>query len=301
MVTLLAALAAAASLTCAQPAPAAAPEAAHAAKSSARELEGSPVEFKTPDNWTIRGVYVAAAGGGKTALLLHGRSQKKEEWLHLARLLQKEGYGYIAIDLRGHGDSATGPDGQAAPWQKFKATKLDNQWLNMELDAQGAVSWTTSQNVPEESIVVVGDDIGGIIGLKYAAVHPKIANVIMLSPAMQYLDVTSVNAMRAYKDRPVLMIYSELDRASSRDTPILYEFAKRSAGEKNAYVVSVPKVHGYRLASLPTVDRQIVDWIANPVKPEPPAASTETVSGSTVTPPTPEPGQLPEQAEPQPQ
>lgn len=283
-------------LACAAPAlaaPAAAPR-------SARMLDGAALEYKTPDNWTIRGVYLEAKGTGKTFLLLHGRTRTKEEWLRLAKSLERAGYGYIAIDLRGHGDSATGPDGQPAPWQKFRATRQENPWADMGLDAQGAISWAVSQGVPEESIGIIGDDIGGLIGLRYAAVHPKVPDVVMLSPAMQYLDVTSVNAMRAYTSRPVLMIYSELDRTAARDTPVLYEFAKRSAGPDKAYMIAVPKVHGYWLSANGPIIRDVMDWLANPVTPPPPAVSTDTVTGSTQAAPAPAvPSGLPEQQAPQ--
>ena len=59
------------------------------------------------------------------------------------------------------------------------------------------------------------------LALRYAAVHQKIPLVVMLSPGLSYQEVTTVNAMRAYKDRPILMIYGTLDRYASSSAPIL--------------------------------------------------------------------------------
>lgn len=284
---MLAALLAAVSVfAAAQTPPAAVPAAPAPAPASAKsEPPGQPVEFKTPDNWTIRGVYSPAKEGGKTFVLLPGKTRTKEEWRYLARLLAKAGYGYLAIDTRGHGDSETGPDGRPFPWHDFKATRAENEWADMRLDAQAAVGYLTGQGVPEDTIGLIGDDIGGIIALQYAAVHPKVPMVVMISPAMQYLDVPSYNAMRAYKDRPILMLYSDLDRTATRDMPLLYGTAQRSAGADKAYAVGYPNVHGYRLAVSGPALRQIVSWIENPVTPPPPAASTEAVSGSSMSAP----------------
>ena len=78
-------------------------------------LAGQDVELKTEDGWTLHGKYQPAGEGRLTLILLHGKGQRKELWLKFAKALEKEGYGYLAVDLRGHGESATGPDGQPAP------------------------------------------------------------------------------------------------------------------------------------------------------------------------------------------
>jgi pimeloyl-ACP methyl ester carboxylesterase len=259
------------------------------------------VELKTQDNWTIHGVYQEQKGAGKVVLLVHGRGRRKEEWYYLARALERGGFGYFAMDLRGHGDSSAAPDGQPASWRKFKVTKAENEYANMGLDVQAAVDWLKAHEVQEEAMVFVGDDLGGILALKYAAVHPKITQVAMISPAMQYQDVTSVNAVRAYKDRPILLVHSAEDKRTSREAPLLYEFAKHSAGEPNAWLVPVEKVPGVRLTSNGPTIKTIADWIANPVKPEaPPAVSTEAPAGMG---PDGQPEQLPlpDTAEPRPQ
>lgn len=256
---------------------AAAPAPAPAAK--AIELPGQDVDLKAADGWVLKARYREVFEPGKlTLVLLHGRGMRKESWLRLARALSKAGLGYFALDLRGHGESQIGPDGQSAPWRAFKAKKNDNDYANMALDVQAAVAYlTTQEGVAEETIGLIGEDLGGSIALKYAAVHPKTPLLVMLSPGLAYQEIPIVNAVRAYKDRPVLMIYGELDRNASRAAPILYEFAKRSAGENNATLVSIPNTHGAKLLSSAVV-KQIVEWLRNPVKPEtPPEVSTETL------------------------
>lgn len=240
------------------------------------ELSGRELELKTQDGWTLKAKYLPAKPGERTFILLHGLGQRKEAWRRLARGLEKQGCGWLAPDLRGHGESAAGPDGKPAPWKKFKATKTENDFAAMTLDIQAAVSTLTARGVPEESIGVIGEGLGGSVGIKYAAVHPKVSLIVLLSPGMHYQEVLTPNAVRAYKDRPILMVYSELDRGSARDTPVLYAFAKLSAGEKNARVISVPNLRGNRMLNNSLV-RQILDWLRSPVKQDMPAGSTATM------------------------
>lgn len=248
---------------------------------SPHELAGADVELKTPDGWTLQAKYQAAMPEQRTLILIHGKGQRKEIWYYLTRNLTKTGFGYLAPDLRGHGKSKTGPDGQPRDYKQFKSKGEDNDYAQIALDVQAAVAYLASQGVPEESIGIVGTDLGGIIAIRYAAVHPKVPYVVMLSPAAQYQDVPSLNAIRKYKDRPILMIYSELDKRSASNAPVLYSFAKAAVGERNAMLVPVAKVHGVKLAANGPVIRQMIDWLILPIKPEAAVSTTTAVGTST--------------------
>lgn len=242
------------------------------------DLPGELVELKTPDGWTLKARYVPAQPGHHTFVLLHGKGQRREWWLKLARALTADGFGMLAPDMRGHGDSAIGPSGEPLSYKKFKVTKTENDWADMALDVQAAVAHLSGLGLEEDTIGLIGADVSGSVALKYAAVHAAVPMVVLFSPGMSYQEVLTVNAMRRYKDRPVLMIYGELDKTAARATPILYEFARRAAGERNAVMVSVPRRHGYQLVTA-KVSKQVVDWIYDPVKPElPPAVSTPTAT-----------------------
>lgn len=254
-----------------------------AATPHTHELSGQDVELKTPDGWTLKAKYEPAKPEQRTLILLHGKGQRKEIWYYLSRNLTRTGFGFLAPDLRGHGQSQTGPDGKPLTYKQFKTGKVDNDYEAMTLDVQAGVDFLKSQGVDESSIGLIGTDLGGIIAIRYAAVHPKIPYVVMLSPTMESQDVPSVNAVRQYRDRPLLMIYSELDKRSSRDAPVLYEFAKRAAGERDATLISVPNVHGVKLAANGGVIKQIIDWLILPVKPEAPAVSSGTAVSTGTT------------------
>ncbi len=265
-----------------------------------RVFPGLVVDLKTKDGWALKAKYNPPAEGRMSFVLLHGVGGRKEDWYWLSRPLFKRGCGYLAVDLRGHGESRIAPDGKPAVYRKFVVTKSYNEYLNMSADLEACVGYLESQGVPDEKIAIIGADVGGSLALRYGALHPKIPMVVLLSPGMKYQEVTTVNAMRAYKGRPILMVYSEADKTSARETPILYAFAKMAVGEGKATLLVAPKEHGTKMLRGPVIS-EVLDWIRNPVKADvsvstPPIAdveaSTETVDeeGAEAPPPASESG-----------
>jgi dienelactone hydrolase len=239
---------------------------------------GLLVDITTKDGWTLKAKYNPPQEGRMSVLLLHGTGGRKEDWYRLARPLLKRGYGYLALDLRGHGDSRTAPDGKPATYRKFivnkefNGDKHYNEYLHMMADLDAGMAYLAGQGVPEEKIALIGADVGSSLALRYAALHPKVPMVAMLSPRLQYQEVTSVNAMRAYKDRPVLMMYSDADKNTASGIPILQSFAKMSVGERNLTLIVAPTEHATKMLRGPVIG-QVFDWIENPVKPEVPVSS----------------------------
>lgn len=246
-------------------------------------MPGLLVDLKTADGWALKAKHLPAKGEQKTIVLLHGTGGRKEDWYYLARALAGWGYGYLAVDFRGHGESRVAPDGQAASWHKFRVTKTENEFANMSRDVDAAVAYLGAQGIFEEQIGIIGADVGSSIGLKFAATHPKIPLTVLLSPGLHYKEVLTVNAMRAYRARPILMIYSEADKYSSRETPLLYGFAKLSTGEANVTLLTVAQEHGVKmLRRHRELIPKIIDWLGNPVKASAVDGSTAAVAGSSV-------------------
>jgi alpha-beta hydrolase superfamily lysophospholipase len=273
-VLLAAALAAAAAPV---PAPASVP-------ARAATLPGTELELKSVDGWSLHAVWKAAEQGKPTLVLLAGTGQRKEEWRPFARALAKAGYGYAALDMRGHGESRTNPAGEVITYKKLRATKAANDYEDMTRDVEALVGSLVGQGVVEESIGVMGAEVGGSIAIKYAAVHSAVPFVIMLSPGLAWQEIPLVNAVRAFKGRamPILMVHSEADKRSAKETPLLYAFAKNSVGENNTTLVVVPDERGTRmLRKNKDLTARVLAWIADP-HPAAVAVSTEAAPGVSV-------------------
>lgn len=246
-----------------------------------RILPGNFVPLKTKDGWGLGAQYSPAKPGRLTFVLLHQTGGRKEDWYFLAKAMVRRGYGVMAVDLRGHGSSENPPPGGESTWRKFRVEKNYNEFNNMALDVDAAVEYLKGQGVAETSIALGGADVGSSVALRYGAVHPEAPLVFMLSPGMSYREVQTVNAIRAYKDRPILMIVGSDDRHSVPETAILHEFARRSVGDDRAVQWTVDREHGTRMLTMNKgLIARLVDWIENPVQPtQASAASTQAVPG----------------------
>lgn len=248
-------------------------------------LPGEAVELKTVDGWALKAMFSPSEPGRMTMLLLHGTGQRKEDWKRLAFPLARAGYGVMAVDLRGHGESRVSPSGEELTWKKLRVTPTANDFADMSRDAEAAVAWLAGQGVPEDSIGLIGAEVGGSIAIRYAATHQKVPLVVMLSPGMRWQEVLTPNALRALKrpiPTPVLMVYSEADKRSSKEVPILYAFAKAAVGERHAALISVPQERGTRMfRAQRALVGQVIDWLGNPIAPEATAVSTEPLTGGT--------------------
>lgn len=248
-----------------------------------RKVEGEEVELKTTDGWTLSGTYKPAAEGELTFILLHEARGRRHNWYWLTRRMGFRGLGYLALDLRGHGLSQTGPEEEITPWRRFKPpTKQHNDWDNMRLDIAAGVSFLKERGIEEESIALGGASVGGSIAIRYAALHSKVPLVFLLSPGLNYHKLPTVNALKSFGERPVLMVGSGQDRRSIIEMLILYEVAKRSSGEEYSSLIQVDKGAGTRVLYYNKgVVAQILDWIDDPIV-EPLddlEISTDTASG----------------------
>lgn len=248
-------------------------------KAAGPSLPGEPVELKTVDGWALKAMFAPSVPGKMTLLLLHGTGQRKEDWKRLAFPLTRAGYGVLAVDLRGHGESRVSPSGEELTWKKLRATPTANDFADMSRDAEAAVGWLAGQGVPEDSIGLIGSEVGGSIAIRYAATHQKVPLVVMLSPGMRWQEVLTPNALRALRrpiPTPVLMIYSEADKRTAKEVPILHSFAKFAVGERHATLITVPQERGTRMLSAQRfLVGRILDWLGNPIAPETPVLSID--------------------------
>ena len=246
------------------------------APARAPTLPGTELQLKAVDGWALHAVWQKAGEGKPTLVLLPGTGQRKEDWRPFARALAKAGYGYAALDVRGHGESRTTPSGELITYKKLRATKLANDYEDMTRDVEALVGELVGQGVIEQSIGMMGAEVGGSVAVKYAAVHPQVPFVIMLSPGLAWQEIPLVNAVRAFKGRatPILMVHSEADKRSAKETPLLYAFAKNSVGENNTTLIVVPDERGTRmLRKNKDLTARILSWI---VDPHPPAVAVST-------------------------
>jgi pimeloyl-ACP methyl ester carboxylesterase len=122
-------------------------------------------------------------GSGQDVLLLHGGGRTRHDWDAFAPLLRARGYRPVAMDLRGHGDSGSGP------WS-WPSVLADLDSVAEELGAP----------------IVIGHSLGGMVAALWAGEHPECPLAVNVdghgNPTRpdQYLGLDEVARAHAYLD-----------------------------------------------------------------------------------------------------
>lgn len=154
------------------------------------------VQLRTQDGVNIAAsFYAPPKSGAAGVVLVHMVGRNRGDWADLAGELQAAGYAVLAIDLRGHGESG----GSKA-------------WTKMTADVEAAVDFLRRQGDTDATrIGIVGASIGANLALVVAAADPQVKTVVLLSPGLDYRGVQTEEAMRAYGQRPALIVASQED------------------------------------------------------------------------------------------
>ncbi len=181
---------------CAQQAP---PPPAPTADPLTANTTPKPVELTTRDGVTLKSIYYPSETIKSNApglILLHMAGSNKESWQTFAKAAQQAGYAVLVPDLRGHGENE----------------EKNFNYIQMNEDVEAAISWM--DNRPEingDKLGVAGASIGGNLALQVASENPKIKSIVMLSPGLNYNEITTADALAGYGQRPIMFVATEKD------------------------------------------------------------------------------------------
>ncbi len=219
------------------------------------------ITLSTQDGWSLAAVYQPATEKDTTVVLLHDLGKKKEEFASFEKALVKAGFGYLAVDLRGHGQS-TGK----GEYKTFAKEGADNPFNQMVQDGQTAVSFLRSKGVAPEHIILLGTGLGANVAAKTAQLVPDVEGVALISPNVNIRDVLVVPALRVYKGA-VLIAASAGDRKGFLEASILRNVAFLTAGEGNVTFLTAYDFVGHELLDK-YLTQSVVQWVTTPRKPE---------------------------------
>ena len=128
------------------------------------------VTLTTLDGVDLKGWYTPSQNGA-AILLLHGGTGSRENIRPYARMLAGEGFGVLAIDLRGHGES--GGEGNGFDWDGTR-------------DVAAAVAYLQEQNV--SAIGGLGTSLGGEVLLGAASAQPALKAIVSDGASHRSID-----------------------------------------------------------------------------------------------------------------
>ncbi|HEV8592980.1 MAG TPA: alpha/beta fold hydrolase [Pyrinomonadaceae bacterium] len=171
------------------------------------------VNIRSADGLVLVGsIYPSDKPNSPAVLLLHQWQSDRHSYDAFAKQLQAKGFNVLSIDGRGFGESTKTGDGKTVtPERTDAAVKA------MLGDVEAAFKYLSEQkNVDPKRIGIVGASYGSSLALIYAADHPNVAAVALLSPGLNYFgNMPTEPSIKKYGDRPILLVAADDDKESA--------------------------------------------------------------------------------------
>lgn len=219
-----------------------------------KAIENSPVSktvsINSPDGVILVGsLFGSDKPNSPALLLLHQWESDRHSWDDLAKQLQSDGFVVLAIDGRGFGESTKKTDGTTVAEGR---TESDVKEMLSDVDA--AFNYLSKQNnVDPNRVGIVGASYGSSLALIYAADHPNVAAIALLSPGINYFgNMQTEPAMTNYKARPAFLAAANDDPESFNTVTRLEELtsepnrAMAVSVDKGGHGTALLKVEGVR-------------------------------------------------------
>ena len=209
------------------------------------------VTFETADGVRIAGTFHAAAKDAPTIICLPMYRHERKTYDRLVAPVVLKGINVLAIDLRGHGDSAP----ELADRVKNRDATLFNA---MHEDVAAAVRFLEEKKGCDRTrLGIVGASVGCSVAVDYTCRHPgDVRAVVLLTPGSKYLGVDTKEHLAKWPGTAVFTFTSTEEKETSKE---VMEMLGRFDGSSHM-VVPGEGIHGTRMFGKVT---SIEELIAN--------------------------------------
>lgn len=196
------------------------------------------IKFESAEKTEIIGTfYQSPKANSPAVLLLHQWGSNRKSYDEFAKRLQAKGFGVLAIDGRGFGESVKTTDGNpVAP------ARTDEAVQGMKADVDDAFQFLAKQkNVDGVRIGIVGASYGSSLAIIYGAENPNVKAVALLSPGINYFgNMPTEPAVKSFGNRSLLLVAADDDKESADSVKKL-----KSAGGNDKYEVQIYERGGH--------------------------------------------------------
>ncbi|MGC8867581.1 MAG: alpha/beta hydrolase [Elusimicrobiales bacterium] len=220
--------------------------------------------LETEDGWKIYLKYVKPKKENLPLLLLiHSQKENHLEWKKWFEFIESFGYGWAAIDLRGHGLSIYKTDGSSQTYKSFSVSGNDNDYNKMIRDIDTAVVYLSSAGIKEDKIFIIGSNLGANVSAKFCVINRVIAGLVLINPYSIINDIPIIGLLRNYGPRPLLIVSSENNIKRIRDTLLMYYLAKSKTKQNGTFLIINGNFTSPKEISKSLIYR-ILHWINTP-------------------------------------
>jgi dienelactone hydrolase len=171
------------------------------------------IKFDSADKLEIIGTfYESPKANSPAVLLLHQWQSTRKSYDEFAKRLQAKGFGVLAIDGRGFGESVKTTDGKTV-----SPLRTDDAVKAMKKDIDTAFNFLSNRkNVDAARVAIVGASYASSLAMIYGAENKAVKCVALLSPGINYFGNLPIeNALKNYGDRPLLSVAAADDKESA--------------------------------------------------------------------------------------
>jgi alpha-beta hydrolase superfamily lysophospholipase len=216
--------------------------------------ERQVVTFETFDGEVIHGDYYACKATETAVpmvILLHMYRSDRTAFAPLIEPLHEAGFAVLALDLRGHGESAR---------EKTRARVMAAEtavFEEMYEDVRAAYDWLVKQeDIDRSRFALVGASIGCSIALDYAVEDRSVDVIVCLSPGTGYLGLDSKADMRNLKGRKIWL----LGARNAKEEQAIETLKALGAGVEAELVAG--DHHGtHMFGQVPEIEKRIADYL----------------------------------------
>ena len=212
------------------------------------EARDQRVSFRTADGVTIAATWFEPASRPAPAVVLvHMLGRSRKDWDALGSRLADSGIGALALDLRGHGDSARSGAGEGS-----------GDYSALVRDVEAARRYlATRSDVQQSRIGMARAAMGANLVALEGAADAGVASLALLSPSLDYRGLRIEAAVRKYGGRPMLLVVSDEDGYAMRTA----EDLKKAGGGIRELLTLSAAGHGTNmLGRAPELEPALVTW-----------------------------------------
>ena len=192
-------------------------------------LPEKDARFTTRDGVILTGDFFPPSRKEKvTFILLHGLGSSRREWDDFTERLRKRGYGCLAYDLRGHGESTKKEYGKEVDYRKFLRPGPLSEWSLMVEDLGQAVKYLKRKGIRKQRIGLMGASLGANIALLYTSKERTLPLTVLLSPGWNYAGLDTTLAIREYGVRPLALVASPKDSYAYQTSVLMHRIVSQN-------------------------------------------------------------------------
>lgn len=200
------------------------------------------VTFVTDDGVTIVADWVGSPTTIGAVILVHSMRDTRKAWASFQAALALKGLASLAIDLRGHGESTTGPNDSTVDMTTFR----DEEHQSSLYDLIGAYRWIRNRGIDEERVSLAGASIGANLAVQMLAEDTSLRGAVLLSPGRAYHGLNAALDVGAILPHQSLWIAaSEGDDQESFDSS--KEIYANAPSDRKIFIPLKQSGHGLNL------------------------------------------------------